>query len=191
MTASSRVPGVALALAAAYFLMVFAASCSKEKPEGKTIVRNNEDPVMSASNVDALFSDSGRIQARITSPLTNQYIGTDPRMEFPKGFLITVYDSLMQVSTTITANRGVRYDGRGYMEAIGKVVVRNEKKNEQLNTEHLIWDDRRHRIYNNEPIKITTPGKILYGNDLESDEAFSKYSFKNPTGQMMVRKDSL
>ena len=76
-------------------------------------------------------------------------------------------------------------------EARGNVIVRNEIKNEQLNTEHLIWDERNHRIYNNDPIKVITPGKILYGNDLESDETFTRYTFKNPTGHMMVRKDSV
>ena len=32
------------------------------------------------------------------------------------------------------------------MEAKGNVVVRNEKKNEQLNTELLTWDEKNHRI---------------------------------------------
>lgn len=172
-------------------ILAFLASCEKEKEQENTKVRSNDDPAMSATNIDVLFSDSGKIQARVTAPLMNEFTGPDPRMEFPKGFHITIFDSTMKASSTITANKGVRYENRGFMEGIGKVVVRNEKKNEQLNTERLIWDERNHRIYNSDPIKVTTPGKVLFGNNLESDEAFSKYSFKNPTGQMMVRKDSL
>jgi hypothetical protein len=102
-----------------------------------------------------------------------------------------MYDSVMRVKTTITAMYGIRFDYRGYMEGRGNVIVRNEQKNEQLNTEHLVYDERGHRIYNNDPIKVITPGKILYGNDLESDESFTRYNFKNPTGQMMVKKDSV
>jgi len=167
------------------------ASCTKEKEVASPKLRSQEDPYMSANNIDVLFSDSGKVEARLTAPLMNEYGGKDPRMEFPKGFKIIMYDSIMRVKSTITAMYGIRFDFKGYMEGRRNVIVRNEQRNEQLNTEHLIWDERNHRIYNNDPIKVITPGKVLYGNDLESDESFTRYSFKNPTGQMMVKKDSV
>lgn len=192
MASLYRVPISVFRTYSALLMIILAvSSCSKEDKAEAVKPKTSEDPSMSANNIDVLFSDSGKVQARIKAPLLNEYSGKDPRTEFPKGFHITVFDSLMRPKSTITALRGIRYNGRGYMEANGKVVVRNEQKNEQLNTEHLVWDERNHRIYNNEAIKVTTPGKILYGNNLESDESFTRYSFKNPTGQMMVKKDSL
>ena len=172
-------------------LIFILSSCSKEQQTVQIKVRSDIDPSMSADNINVLFSDSGKIEARLTAPMLNQYSGQNPRMEFPKGFKIYMYDSIMRVQSTITARYGIRYDFKDYMEARKDVIVRNELKNEQLNTEHLIWDERSHRIYNNDPIKVTTPGKVLYGNDLESDEGFTRYNFKHPTGEMMVRKDSL
>jgi len=171
-------------------LLLF-ASCTKEQQVISGKLHSEEDPFMSAVNIEILFSDSGKVQAKLTAPLLNQYTGKNPRMDFPKGLMIIMYDSVMRVKSTITARYGIRFDIKGYMEARVNVIVRNEQKNEQLNTEHLIWDERNHRIYNNDPIKVTTPGKVLYGNDLESDESFSRYSFKNPTGQMMLKKDSV
>ena len=178
-------------LAIMQVILFLSASCTKEKEAVSTKLHSQEDPYMSANNIDVLFSDSGKVEARLTAPLMNEYVGKNPRMDFPKGFKIIMYDSVMQVKSTITAMYGIRFDYRGYMEGRRNVIVRNDQKNEQLNTEHLIWDELNHRIYNNDPIKIITPGKVLYGNDLESDETFTRYSFKNPTGQMMVRKDSL
>jgi LPS export ABC transporter protein LptC len=171
-------------------LLLF-ASCTKEKEVVTSKLHSQDDPNMQASNIDVLFSDSGKVQVRLTAPVMNEYAGTIPRTEFPRGFKIIMYDSVMRVKTTITAMYGIRFDYRGYMEGRGNVIVRNEQKNEQLNTEHLVYDERGHRIYNNDPIKVITPGKILYGNDLESDESFTRYNFKNPTGQMMVKKDSV
>ncbi|MCX6287932.1 MAG: LPS export ABC transporter periplasmic protein LptC [Bacteroidetes bacterium] len=178
-------------LAVLQVILLLFASCTKEKEVVSDKLHSEEDPSMSAGNVEVLFSDSGRVQARLTAPLLNQYVGKNPRMDFPKGFKIIMYDSIMRVKSTITAMYGIRFDYKGYMEGRGNVIVRNEMKNEQLNTEHLIWDERNHRIYNNDPIKVITPGKVLYGNDLESDETFTRYNFKNPTGQMMVKKDSV
>jgi len=172
-------------------ILLLFTSCSKEKEAVSGKLHSEEDPNMSATNIEVLFSDSGKVQAKLTAPLMNQYEGKVPRMDFPKGFRIIMYDSIMRIKSSITALYGIRFDMLGYMEARGKVVVRNEIKNEQLNTEHLIWDERNHRIYNTDPIKVITPGKVLYGNDLESDETFTRYSFKNPTGEMLVRKDSL
>ncbi|MEI6890152.1 MAG: LPS export ABC transporter periplasmic protein LptC [Bacteroidales bacterium] len=172
------------------FLFLF-ISCTKEREVVAVKLHSEEDAFMSAHNIEVVFSDSGRIQAKLTAPLLNEYVGKNPRMDFPKGFMIIMYDSVMRIKSTITAWYGIRFDVKGYMEGRGNVIVRNEQKNEQLNTERLIWDERTHRIYNNDPIKVITPGKILYGNDLESDETFTRYSFKNPTGQMMIRKDSV
>jgi len=167
------------------------SSCSKEQQTVPVKIRSDVDPGMSAENIDVLFSDSGKIEARLTAPLLNQFSGQNPRMEFPKGFKLYTYDSIKRVQSTITALYGIRYELKDYMDARGNVIVRNELKNEQLNTEHLIWDVRTHRIYNSDPIKVITPGKVLYGNDLESDEGFTRYTFKNPSGEMRLRKDSL
>lgn len=187
---TGRIPNPRL-LAIIPVLLLLLYSCTKEKEVVLVKLHNEEDPSMSASNVDMFFSDSGKVQARLISPLLNQYIGKIPRMDFPKGFKIIMYDSALRIKSTITARYGIRFGIKGYMEARGNVIIRNEQKNEQLNTEHIIWDERNHRIYNNDPIKIITPGKVLYGNDLESDESFTRYNFKNPTGQMMVKKDSV
>jgi len=184
-------PGFVRIFAVLQVILLLLSSCSKDKDVVAVKLRSEDDPAMSASNIEVFFSDSGRVQAKLTAPLLNQYSGKLPRMDFPKGFYLIMYDSIMRVKSTIKADYGIRFDLRGYMEARGNVIVRNEQKNEQLNTEHLIWDERNHRIYNTDPIKVTTPGKVLYGNDLESDETFTRYNFKNPSGQMMVRKDSV
>ena len=183
--------GIFLHLAVLQILFLFVTSCAKEEKVVSVKVQSQDDPYMAASKIEVLFSDSGKVEAKLIAPALNQYAGKVPRMEFPRGFKLFMYDSVMRVKSTIRADYGIRFDIRGYMEGRGNVIVRNEIKNEQLNSEHLIWDERNHRIYNTDPIKITTPGKVLYGNDLESDESFTRYNFKNPTGQMMVKKDSV
>lgn len=146
---------------------------------------------MTARNIDVLFSDSGHITARLTGPLLNRYAGESPYLDFPKGFKIYLYDSILRASSTISGNRGMRREFAHSMEAWGNVVVRNEQKHEQLNTEHLIWDENQHRIWSDMRVKITTPDKVLYGDGMSSNEAFTEYTIKNPTGQMMVKKDSI
>jgi LPS export ABC transporter protein LptC len=138
-----------------------------------------------------VFSDSGKVQAKLTSVLLNQYSTPASFMEFPKGFKVVMYDSAMRIETTISATYGKRMDNTRIMLAKGNVVVRNEIKKEQLNTEELTWDEPRKMIFSKVPVKVTTPDKTLYGDGLESNESFTRYHFINVHGLMLVKKDSI
>jgi LPS export ABC transporter protein LptC len=166
-------------------------SCDEKAEVDETAGPRANDPLMTARNIDVLLSDSGHISARLTSGLLYRYGGDNPYLEFPKGFKIYLFDSAQNITSTIEGNRGIRREYARIMEAWGSVVVRNEVKKEQLNTEHLIWDENQHRIWSDVRVRITTPDKILFGDAMESNEAFSRYSIKNPTGLMMVKKDSI
>lgn len=165
--------------------------CSNEDEKLKELTHGSSGALMSARNIEVIFSESGDLQARVTAPVANRFSGDYPYLEFPKGFLVQIYDSAREVQTTITGDYGKRIENTRIMEAKGNVVVRNEKKKEQLNTELLTWDEKKHTIYTRVPVKITTPGKILFGDGMESDESFSDYTIIRPRGQMSVKRDSL
>ena len=148
-------------------------------------------PVMSARNIEVIFSDSGKIQAKVCGILMNRYTNPEPYMEFPLGFKISIFDSVLRTSTTISANYGKREEYARIMEAKGNVIVRNELKQQQLNTEKLTWNENKRMIYTSEPVKITTLDKVVYGKGLRSNESFSDYTILQVYGQMMVKKDSI
>jgi LPS export ABC transporter protein LptC len=164
------------------------------KDDLKTIdvnIQEKTSPAMSAKNIEVIFSDSGKIQAKLYSPLIKRYSGNDPYMEFPIGFKALIYDSVMRVESVITGNYGKRRESARIMEARGNVVVRNEITKKQLNTESLTWDENKRMIYSNVKAKITTADKVLFVEGLESNESFTWYKFKKVTGEMLVKKDSL
>jgi LPS export ABC transporter protein LptC len=173
------------------FETVLLFSCRKAPESNMSFEAPEDAPVMSAHTINLLFSDCGKIEARLVSPLMNRYEGESPYLEFPEGFKIYMFDSLQQISTTITGNRGIRRENARTMEAWGKVVVRNEKKNEQIDTEHLIWDENRHKIWSDVKVKITRPDQVLFGNRMESNETFTNYSIQDPVGEMAIKKDSI
>lgn len=146
---------------------------------------------MTATDIEVIFSDSGHLQARITGPAVKRFEGEQEWLEFPEGFRAEMFDSLQRMETTITADYGKRMEGLKTMEARGNVVVRNEFKNEQLNTEVLTWHEMRHAIRTDSAVKITTPDKVLYGTGLEANETFTIYRILHPRGEMKVEEDSL
>jgi len=177
----------------AAFLLPFLLLAGCKNDEGKLKELTNVPPasLVSAKHIDVLFSESGRLQARVTAPIANSITGSYPYLEFPDGFVVNIYDSSKRIETTITGDYGKRVEKTRIMEAKGNVVVLNIRKKEQLNTASLIWDEKKRTIYSNVPVKITTPGKVLFGDGMQSNESFSEYTIIRPHGQMDVKRDSL
>jgi len=174
------------------FSSLLISGCGNDPGMSGILTESKSGPGMMAKNIEVTFSDSGKIQAKLYSVLLNRYPGgSDPYMEFPKGFKVCIYDSVLRVETTITGNYGKRKDYTRIMEARGNVMVRNEMKKQQLNTEVLIWDENKRKIYSKTKVKITTDNMILFGDGLESNESFTDYTIINPHGQMLVKKDSI
>ena len=165
--------------------------CGNNLETINAIAQSYSGPVMSAKNIEVVFSDSGKIQAKVYGILMNRYTSPEPYMEFPRGFKINIFDSALRTSTTIMANYGKRKEYSRIMEAKGNVIVRNELKKQQLNTEELTWNENKRMIFTSEPVKITTLDKVVFGKGLRSNESFSDYTITQVYGQMMVKKDSI
>ena len=67
------------------------------------------------------------------------------------------------------------------IEAKGGVLLENQV-GEKLETEYLIWDEKREEIFTEELVKITKQGQLIIGEGFESNISFSKYSLKNSRG---------
>lgn len=152
-------------------------------------------PMETAYDIEVYYSDSGKIQAYLQSPLMERHDkeGAEGEkgeyMEFPKGFKIIFYDSVLNPESQIVANYGIRYDMNKLMEAKNNVIVTSIKNNEQLETEHLVWDENKKIIYSDVFVKITRSEEVLYGDGLTSDENFGSYTIKNPSGEFQINPD--
>lgn len=145
----------------------------------------------SATDIEVIYSDSGRVQAILRSPLMNKYQEDAALLIFPEGFELVFYDSAMAARSVITARYGKIDEKNNTMEAQNNVVVINRKKNEQLDTEHLVWDQKKGIIYSDVFVKISTPDEVIYGNGLTSDQNFESYTITNPSGEFTVEQDEL
>ena len=146
-------------------------------------------PLETVVDLEVIYSDSGFIQAKLQSPLMKKYEDDDAFYEFPEGFKVILYDSLQNEKSEITANYGINWEKKKIIEAKNNVIVLNKAKNEKLETEHLIWDQKKGIIFSDVFITITKPDAVIYGDGLTSDQNFSHYNIKNPTGELSINTD--
>ncbi len=147
---------------------------------------------LTATDIKYIRTDSGRRQLVLTSPLLLKYGGNKPFTEFPKGFHVDFYDTTGKVVSTISAGYGIRWERKGLLVSRNHVVVKNLKTGEQLNTEKLIWDEKKHRIYSPVFVKITSPDRIIFGDSMTASENFSQRTIYGIRGTLDVtEQDSL
>ena len=170
-----------------FLIMLF--SCENDINTINSLSQVDSLPVDEAKDIKLYYSEYGRVQACLESPLMIKQESDDSYFEFPKGFKVIFYDSLMNQTSQITANYGIRYEKKKIMEAKNNVVVTNFEKNETLETEHLVWDEAKRTIYSDVFVKITRPDEVLYGDGLTSDQDFTKYEIKNVSGEFQINPD--
>jgi LPS export ABC transporter protein LptC len=169
-------------------LAIALTSCENDIATVNLVGTLSDKPLESGKDVELIYSDSARIKVKLFAPQLDRYVGEKARIELPKGVKVEFFDNQMHVKTKLTANYGVRYEGEKRIEVRNDVVVINEKK-EQLNTEHLVWDEATKKIYTNDFVRITTAEEVIFGDGLEANEDFSNYTIKNIKGT--ITKDDM
>ena len=167
-------------------MMLFA--CSNDMETVSVISEEENMPVDKAKDVDITYTDSGKVKMRLSTKLMETYEAEEPYIEMPKGINVKFFDSKGNVKSTLSANYAISYEKSQIMEARNDVVVVNAE-DEKLNTEHLIWNQKKNKIISDEFVKITTEDKILFGEGLEADEQMDNYTILNPTGTIYLDED--
>lgn len=170
------------------FLGMALCSCKNKMEDIEAITFVDTFPQETVKNVEIIYSDSAKVKAILKAPLYKRYVGKNPYIEMPKGVNVIFYDSIMRVKTHLTAKYAIKYDKKNVMEAKNDVVVVNEK-GEKLNTEKLIWDENRRKIYTDVFVKITTNDKIIYGEGMDADDSFLKWKIQKVSGTFYISTD--
>ena len=170
-------------------LLVFGiiSACENDRQEVATLIKKKL-PTSIGKNVELIYSEDANVQVKMTAPLMEEYIGENGYKEMKKGIKVIFYDSLMNVTSTLTSNYAIQREGERKMEAKDDVVVVNEK-GERLNTNHLIWLKDSAMIYSEDSVTITTDNEIMTGQGMEATQDFKNWKIFKPTGVINVSEE--
>jgi LPS export ABC transporter protein LptC len=165
------------------------SSCENDIEKVKLVTGKKAMPIEKGKDVEILYSDSAKIKARLLAKELNRFAEKQPYIEMPKGIKMYFYDGNQKVNSTLTAQyaKVLQFPDNNIMEAKRKVVVVNEK-NETLNTEHLVWNQKEETIVSDAYVTITTKDEIIMGDGLESNQSFTKYKIKKMKGTINLKK---
>ena len=163
-------------------------SCENTVAEIEQLNIDSIYPSQSIKDVEIQYSEKGKVALQLNAPVLHQYEGKLPYEEMPEGVHVKIFDSLMNVTSELTANYAIKLTHSDRMEAKYDVVVINEK-GEKLNTEHLVWDKESGEITSDVFVKITTLDQVIMGDGLISNQDFSDYRILKPRGVINIDND--
>jgi LPS export ABC transporter protein LptC len=167
--------------------IVFLVACNREKR--RDVLLTQEDTAIEVGKeVEILYSDSALVRVRVTAPVLHNVLDREnPRQQFPNGIRVDFFDANLNVFSVLTAKTATREPEKAIVTARDSVVL-TTAKNEKLETEELIWDERAAMTRTDKFVKVTKPGEVIYGYGLEATQDFSYWKIIVPKGRIQVKQ---
>lgn len=169
----------------------FLGGCQNDIAEVRQLTQDEDFPLKVQYDVHFEYSDSARKQLDIQAPEAADYTHEDPPyIEFPQNIRVVFYDKTGAQEAFLKANYAKYMPKENRWYARGNVVVVNSK-NEELNSEELIWNEKTGKIYSDKFVKIITDESILTGDGFEADQNFDKWVIKKSSGIIDIKEEEL
>ncbi|WP_083549991.1 LPS export ABC transporter periplasmic protein LptC [Chitinophaga jiangningensis] len=169
-----------------YCLLLAALLSSCENDIGAVMAFDaKKAAVENGTDIVTIFSQGGRVSAKLTAPVMERSLERPSYVEFKQGLKVLMYDSLLNLTSTLTAKHGK------YMEEEGFVYLRDSVelitvKGEKLESNELNYDPHRKIFYSTKEVFITTPTSQLHGWGLEANEDFSVKKILSVSGPITL-----
>jgi len=181
-----NITGTLIKSIVAIFFAIVLFACENDMQTINSLSNNESIPDETATDIEVIYSDSGRIMIKLISAKLNRYETDEPYIEFPEGLRLLFFDSVQNVKSELTANYGIRWEKKKIMEVKDDVVITDFEKDEILNTEHIIWDQAKRKIYSEVFVKRTNKDGVMYGEGFTADENLKNYKLLRPKGVFTV-----
>ena len=164
-------------------------SCENDVKQVQDLTRVDEFPVELQQDVRLIYTEVANAKLELKAPEIAKYVHEEePYVEYPKGVEVFFYDEDGKVNSELKANYAIQHPKRNTIEARDDVVATNEK-GERLNTEQLIWDQKKKIIYSDVFVRITTENQVIMGEGFEADQNFSTYKISKPRGTIDLQDE--
>lgn len=170
---------------------IFYPACENDLEKIQTITSLDHFPDASGKKYEILYSDSFRVKVRILAPEIERYARVEkPYIKFPKGMTAYFYNDSLKIEAYIKAKDVVYYQEDYLWEAKNNVEGRNLVNGNQINTEHMFWDEKKHMIYSNTRSRIVRKDGTFYGeNGFEARQDLSWYRLKKSRGVVTIKDE--
>ncbi len=164
-------------------LLLF-SSCQNDLEEIDKVISGEMISVETAKDVSMVYSDSAEVRVMVEGPVMLRHLDKEnPRQEFTHGVKVVFFGVRQQVESVLTAKYALRLEKKNQIIVRDSVVWASEK-GEKLETEELIWEESKEKVYTNRFVTITKPDEVIYGYGFEASQDFSTWTINAIEGEL-------
>jgi LPS export ABC transporter protein LptC len=148
--------------------------------------------MLSEPSTDSAHKLAAKVKGKLTAPYMLRFQRSDsPYAEFPRTLHVDFYNDSMQIESRLDAHYGKYFQNQDKVFLKDSVVVMNVLKKDTVHCRTLWWDQHTERFTTDDPVRIYTPDKILYGTGMEADQNFRWYTIKKMTGMVLTQGSNI
>lgn len=165
--------------------LLFLSACGSDINKIEFDIKEEQLAYEEALDVEMIYSDSAILRVSVSGPRMLRHIDKDePRQEFTDGIKVIFYSPGGRAQSTLTAKHATRYDKKNAIYVRDSVIWQSGNK-ERLETEELIWEEKKDRVYSNRFVKIVKPDEVIYGYGFEANQAFTEWTINAVEGEFI------
>jgi LPS export ABC transporter protein LptC len=141
-------------------------------------------PIEIIEKSNLIHTENGLIKIEIIANKIERFVDDSPRLLFSDGFEVVFYDDSSNVISNLKGKNAIVDEINNIMIASSSVVLSNKTKT--LETEYLVWDEKKDKIYTENDVIITTEKEKIYAKGFSSDPNFNDYTLNKISGKMYI-----
>ena len=157
-------------------------SCSNDPKIVKTFVSSENLPSETIKEAELTYTEKGKVKVKIISKQIERYTASST-INFSGGIIVYFYNDSAIITSTLTAEEAIIDEKKEQMMAQVNVELVNHKQ-EKLNNEQLIWDEKSNLIFTEKTVRITTKEEVIFGEGFTSNPDFTEYSIVKIYGSL-------
>lgn len=169
----------------------FISACENDVQKIDALLKKKTG-VEEALKIQTLYSQNGKLKAKLNSPYMLRYLIDSPYIEFPKTLYVEFFNDSGQVESILTALYAKYRENERKVFLRDSVRVINIIHHDTLLTSELWWDQEKEEFFTDKPVEVRQPDKTMFPkNGLRAKQDLSEYYFYNNRGTIIMPKEGL
>lgn len=170
-------------------LLFVISACVNDLDSIKRVTYVPKSPDNVTQNLELKFTDSGYAKIQVFAKLAETYTKPESIMKLKDGLKVNFFSTDGKVVSYLTALYGEINYTKGTVYVKDSVQLYNIDKNQRLETEELIWNQKDSVIYTEKAVIVKTKGGVLFGDGIKTHQDFNHYEFIHPRGKINFEKE--
>ena len=161
--------------------LILMNSCTNDPKLVQEFVSDKQQPIEHIKGAQLLHTENGKVKVRVLANSIERFQDIQPALIFPNQLEVYFYNDSSQLQSTLIADYASIDEGKKIMLAKNNVILISidDKK---LETDELVWDEKKNKIYTDKKVKITTGKEVVFGEGFTSTTDFKEYSITKVHG---------